>query len=358
MKNEILIVDDSKVNRDLLSFILEDEFAVIMATNGLEAVEIIERKKTQLKVVLLDLIMPEMDGFEVLRQMGARKLIEKIPVIVISSEQEDEAQIKAFESGVSDYITKPFGKEIVRRRVQNVVDLFEYRNSLEEKIEKQSTQLKMQYDILMKQAIQLKENNLRITDILGSVVESRSTEDTTHIKRVKEFTQIIGMQFMEDFPEYELTKDRIETIALASTLHDIGKITIPDSILLKPGKLTQDEYECIKSHCARGCEILDEVDKIWDKEYAKTCREICRHHHERYDGNGYPDRLKGEEIPISAQLVSIAEVYDVLISERVYKSAYSPEEASSMIIRGECGVFSPKILETFRKVRKELLTKL
>lgn len=354
MKNEILIVDDSKVNRDLLSYILEDDYAILKASNGLEAIEIIERKKTHLKLILLDLLMPEMDGFEVLRQMKKSEFTGKIPVIVISSESDDEVQVKAFEYGVSDYITKPFGKEVVKQRVQNVIDLFDYRNSLEEKIQYQTNQLKTQYDILMQQAIQLRDSNLRITDVLGSVVESRNMEGSLHIKRVKEFTEIIGMQFMKDNPEYSLTKEKVKLIALASSLHDIGKISIPDSILFKPDKLTEDEFDYIKSHPARGCEILEEIDKIWDKEYAKICYEICRYHHERYDGKGYPEGLKGDEIPVSAQLVSIADAYEVLTSERIYKAAYSSEEAFSMIMRGECGVFSPKLLESFRKCKKSL----
>ena len=199
----------------------------------------------------------------------------------------------------------------------------------------------------------LRENNQQIIDMLGTVVEYRNLESGEHIKRVKGYTGILAECAMKEYPEYGLTEEKIHTIVAASSLHDIGKITIPDSILLKPGRLTEDEYEYMKSHTIRGCELLDEIDQEWEPDYKKVSYEICRHHHERYDGKGYPDGLKGEEIPISAQLVSVADVYDALVNERCYKDAYSPDEAYRMIINGECGVFSPKLMEVFRKVRRD-----
>ena len=189
-------------------------------------------------------------------------------------------------------------------------------------------------------------------DILGTVVEYRNLESGQHIERVKGYTKLLAEQLMKDYPEYGLTSDKVSVITSASALHDIGKIAIPDAILMKPGKLTQEEFEYMKSHTTKGGEILNSIKNVWDEEYGKVSYEICRHHHERYDGRGYPDGLKGEQIPLSAQIVSIADVYDALVNERVYKSAFSKEKAFQMIVTGECGVFSPKLLDCFWNARR------
>lgn len=252
-----------------------------------------------------------------------------------------------------DYITKPFNNVIVQKRVKNAAGLYKYKMQLEERVEEQTSVLRKAYQALKIQAEKLRENNQQIIDMLGTVVEYRNLESGEHIKRVKGYTGILAECAMKEYPEYGLTEEKINTIVAASSLHDIGKITIPDGILLKPGRLTEDEYEYMKSHTIRGCELLDEIDQEWEPDYKKVSYEICRHHHERYDGKGYPDGLKGEEIPISAQLVSVADVYDALVNERCYKDAYSPDEAYRMIINGECGMFSPKLMEVFRKVRRE-----
>lgn len=234
--------------------------------------------------------------------------------------------------------------------IQNRTDTEEI---LEEKVEKQSEMMKRQYKLLLQQAEKLRESNIRIIEILGTVVECRNLESGEHIKRVKGFTKILAESLMREYPEYKLTPQCVEIISATSALHDIGKISISDSILLKPGKLTDEEYEYMKSHTTRGCEILENIKDVWDEKFHETGYKICRYHHERYDGSGYPDGLAGDDIPIEAQIVSVADVYDALISERVYKEAYAPEEAYRMIITGECGVFSPKLLECFKKVKKE-----
>lgn len=315
--------------------------------------EMIGREREQLSAVLLDLIMPEVDGFAVLKWMREKSLIGQIPVMVISGETSSEAEKKCFDFGVSDFIQKPFNEAIVKRRLQNIVNLFTYQNQLEEKVEKQTEVLRKQNRILQLQAERMRENNIRIIDILGNVVESRNLESGEHIKRVKGFARILGYQLMKDYPEYGLTDERVEMIAEASALHDVGKIAIPDNILLKPGRLTEEEFELMKSHTTRGCDILNNIEGIWEDDYRQTSYEICRHHHERYDGRGYPDHLAGEDIPLAAQIVSIGDCYDALVSERVYKSAFTKEEAFHMIIHGECGVFSPKLLESFRNAKKE-----
>lgn len=354
MRSKVLIVDDMELNREMLTTILEDEYPILEADGGRKAIEMIRENKDDIAVVLLDLIMPEVDGFAVLETMKNQSWLKTIPVLVITAESRAEVENRCFEMGVADFIKKPFDNAIVKNRVKNIVDLFGYRNQLEEKVEKQTRAIKKQYKLLMIQAEKLKESNTNIIDILGTVVEYRNLESREHIKRIKGFTKILAEQMMNDYPEYGLTQEKIDIIVSASALHDIGKIAIPDSILLKPGKLSKDEDEYMKSHTTRGCEVLNNIKDVWDEAYSKVSYEICRYHHERYDGKGYPDRLAGEAIPVPAQLVGLADVYDDLISELMYKSAYSDEEAFHMVVSGECGVFSPKLLECFRRARKKL----
>ncbi len=351
MRNRILIIDDSEFNRDLLKVLMEDDYDVEEAADGKEAVQMLQAKWNQIDAVLLDLQMPVMDGYEVIRHMKENNWMNKIPVLVITSERSIEIENKCFELGVSDFVAKPFDAGLVKNRVKNVVELFSYKNDLEDKVEQQTATLKSQYQMLKMQATKLHETNDKIVEILGTVVEYRNLESGEHIKRVKGFTKVLAQQIMADYPEYGLTESVVQTIVAASALHDVGKIAIPDKILLKPGRLTDEEFEYMKSHTTRGFDMLSALEGIWDDEYRRIAHEICRYHHERYDGRGYPDGLKGEEIPISAQIVSVADVYDALVSERVYKDAYSKEEAFHMIINGECGVFSPKIMECFRQVR-------
>lgn len=353
MRNKILMVDDVELNLDMLEMILNDEYFILKAGNGKQALELMEKFHEEIAVLLLDLIMPEIDGFAVMDIMKEKGWMDKIPVLIISGETAVDTEKKCFKYGISDFIRKPFDNMLVKKRVSNVFHLFQYQNELEQKVEKQTEALRRQFKLLQIQAEKLKKSNENIIDVLGNVVEGRHLESGEHIKRVKGFTEILAREVMKEYQEFGLTEKKIEVIVVSSSLHDIGKIAIPDNILLKPGKLTDEEYEYMKSHTTRGSEILKQLKDVWDEDYQKTCYEICRHHHERYDGRGYPDGLKGEEIPISAQIVSIADVYDALVSERVYKSAYSKDEAFHMIVTGECGVFSPKLLECFRNVKPE-----
>lgn len=353
MRNSVLIVDDIEINRELLEEMLKDEYDVILAATGKETLSILDKKHEEIAVMLLDLVMPEMDGFQVIENVRTHAWGSQLPVIIISSESTEKAEKRCFDMGVADFIHRPFDSILVKKRVSNIISLFQYQEGLEQKIEKQTETLKKQYKLLQMQAEQLRQSKENVIDILGTVVEYRNLESGEHIKRVKGYTRILAERMMKDYPEYGLTQDKIEIIVSASALHDIGKIAIPDSILLKPGKLTNDEFEYMKSHTTRGCEILNNIENTWDQEYGKYTYEICRYHHERYDGKGYPDGLKGEEIPVSAQIVSIADVYDALVNERVYKSAFAKEKAFQMIVTGECGVFSPKLLDCFWNVRRE-----
>lgn len=352
MKNKILVVDDAELNRELLQDILQDVYEVVMSEDGEQAIEKLNTMNEDTAALLLDLQMPKMDGFAVMEEMKKQGWMNKIPVLVISGERAIEIENRCFEIGVSDFIHKPFEPALVKNRVKNVVDLFAYKNHLEEKVESQTETLRKQNRILQMQTEKLKANNERIIEVLGTVVESRNLESGEHIQRVKGFTRILAYQMMKDYPEYHLDEKQVEMIVTASSLHDLGKIAIPDKILLKPGRFNEEEFEYMKSHTTRGCDILNNIGGIWDDEYRQVSLDICRHHHERYDGKGYPDGLKGEEIPISAQIVSIADVYDALVCERVYKDAIPKDKAYHMIINGECGVFSPKLMECFRKSRE------
>lgn len=353
MDHAILIVDDVDLNREMLSCILEEEYTIMEAGDGETALKLVEEHQKDIVAILLDLVMPGMDGYEVMKRLNDMKVIDKIPVLVISGDNAAETEQKCFDYGISDFIGKPFNNMLVKKRVRNAVDSYLYKNQLEEKVAEQTLALRKTCQALRIQADRLKRRNQDVIDMLGTVVEYRNIESGQHIQRVKGYTKILAECFMKEYPEYNLTPEKIETIVSTSALHDIGKITIPDKILLKPGKLTKEEFEYMKSHTTRGCEILDTIKQEWDTEARKISYEICRHHHERYDGKGYPDGLKGEQIPISAQLVSVADVYDALVNERCYKDAFSTDEAFRMIINGECGVFSPKLMEVFRKVRKE-----
>lgn len=351
MRNKVLVIDDAEFNREMLAEILEKEYSVISAEDGQKGIDLLAEQESEVCVVLLDLVMPVMDGFEVMRIMEQKGYLKHIPVLVISGETAVDIERKCFDYGVTDFIKKPFDNDLVLRRVRNIVDLFRYRSGLEQQVESQTVTLKRQYEMICRQAEILRQRNEQITDILAEVVESRNLESGEHVKRVKTYTKILAEQLMKCYPEYGLTEEEVRIIESASAVHDIGKIAIPDNILLKPGKLTNEEFECMKSHTVRGCEVLDHIEGVWDDHYKKYAYTICRHHHERFDGRGYPDRLAGDDIPIEAQIVSVADVYDALVSERCYKKAFTKEQAFHMITNGECGTFSPKLMDCFRNVR-------
>ena len=352
-QSKALIVDDILINREILTEILEDDFDTLEAENGKQALDLIDRYGDELAIVLLDLLMPVADGFTVLEELHRRDCLNRIPVLVISGEASPASERHCLDLGAADFIHKPFDDAIVRQRVMNIVDLYRYKNTLEAKVAEQTDTLVQQNQALQAQAKRLAESNFQIMDLLGSVVESRNLESGDHIRRVKGYTRVLAEALRTYYPEFGLSEHDIEVMVPASALHDVGKIAIPDSILLKPGKLTPEEFECMKTHTTKGCAILESIAGLWDEEYKKVSCDICRYHHERYDGKGYPDALKGDAIPISAQIVAVADVYDALISKRVYKDAYTKSMAYDMIIHGECGVFSDKILDCFTRVRED-----
>lgn len=345
-KKTLLIADDAELNRELLKVIFDEDYRVLEAADGEETIKMLDEHHEEISILLLDLIMPEKTGLEVLDYMRDKGYMDTIPVVMITGEATAETDLRAYEYGASDIIYKPFESKVIRRRVKNIMDLFEYRIYIEKKLEKRTKELIASQEKLQK-------NNEFLINALSSVVEFRSLESGEHIKRVKYFTRIFMNYLKKYYPEYDLTKEQIDLIVNASALHDIGKIAIPDNILLKPGKLTATEFEEMKKHTTYGCEILEKF-KQDENEFYRYCYDICRYHHERYNGKGYPDGLEGEDIPIWAQVVSIVDVYDALVSERVYKTPFAADVAIRMINDGECGEFSPKILKILDMVKEVL----
>lgn len=346
MRKRVLIVDDVEMNRALIAEMLRDTYEISEAANGEEAISFMDERHSEVAVVLLDLVMPRMDGYEVLKIFSEKKWFDTVPVLVISGEKAEAIEQKCFDMGVSDFIRKPFNAAIVRRRVDNAAELMLYKNHLEEKVA-------LQTKTILRYAQKLQKRNSDMIEIIGSIVEFRDVESGEHIFRVKGYTKILAQEMMKRYKEYKLTPEQVQLITSASALHDVGKIAIPDHILLKPGRLTDEEFACMKEHSYKGYLLLQKVKSVWDKEYAQVSSDIARYHHERYDGRGYPDGLAGDEIPIAAQIVSLADVYDALVNERCYKKAFSKDEAYQMILEGKCGVFSPKILDCFTKARKK-----
>ena len=341
---QLLVVDDSEMNREILKEILGKEYRILEACDGEEALKMLEQYGTEISLVLLDIIMPKMDGFEVLAYMNRDKWIEDIPVIMISSEGSESYIRRAYELGASDYISRPFDAKVVYQRVINMIKLYAKQRRL--------------IHLVTDQIYEKEKNNRMMTGILSQIVEFRNGESGLHVLHINILTQLLLEKPMRKSENYDLSWSQQHMIATASALHDIGKIGIDEKILNKPGKLTKEEFEAMKQHTIIGARMLDRLEMYHDEEMMKYAYEICRWHHERYDGKGYPDGLKGEEIPISAQVVSLADVYDALVSDRVYKKAYSHEKAMEMILNGECGMFNPLLLECLveiqDKVRKEL----
>lgn len=345
-KPVVLIVDDSDSNRELLSDILEDDYDIIEAPDGTDAIRIIEEEKKHISIVLLDINMQVMDGYGVLSFMNEKKWIEDIPVVIISSESTSPYIHRGYEMGATDFIVRPFDVVVVKNRVANTINLYLNQKELRKQV--------------LKQIKETEKTSSLMINILSHIVEFRNGESGMHVLHVQLFTHILLQELikLDKDKKYNLNTDYISLISKASALHDIGKIAIPDEILNKPGRLTDEEFAIMKQHSMEGAKMLDTLEIYKDEPLVKVSYEICRWHHERFDGRGYPDGLKGDEIPISAQIVALADVYDALTSERVYKKAFSHEKAVSMILNNECGVFNPIIMECLKNASDEMLRRI
>ena len=329
-RQTIMLVDDAEINRMMLAEILGDQYNYVEAANGREAIRLLERDLT-VDLMLLDINMPEMNGFQVLEQMNHFHWINEIPVIMISAEETSSAIEQAYTLGVTDYIRRPFDAFIVRRRVANTLNLYANQKRLTK--------------LVSDQVCEREENTNLMVGILSQVVEFRNHESGEHIRNIRAVTEVLLHQLVKKTNLYQLSEEDIALIKTAAAVHDIGKITVPEEILNKPGKLTPEEFAVMKTHAAAGAHILEQMPFGQDKPLFRYALEICRWHHERWDGHGYPDGLRGEQIPISAQIVALADVYDALTSERCYKKAYDHDTAIRMILNGECGAFNPLLLE-------------
>ena len=340
IKQRILVVDDSEMNREILCDMLKGDYEIIEATNGQECVSLIEQYGKEISLVLLDIVMPVMDGFEILMYMNRNHWIEDVPVIMISSEESENYIRKAFKFGVSDYISRPFDSKVVYQRVFNTIKLYA----------KQRRLISMVSD----QMHEKEKNNQMMVEVLSQIMEFRNGESGLHVVHINTLTRLLLERLVENTDAYNLTPDDCYLISTASAFHDIGKVGIDESILNKPGKLTEEEFETMKKHTLIGASMLDKLEHYKDEKMIKIAYQICRWHHERYDGKGYPDGLTGEQIPIAAQVVSVADVYDALVGKRVYKDAYSHEQAMKMILNGECGAFNPLLMEVLVEIRDKI----
>lgn len=345
-KQKILIADDSEMNRELLTAILEEEYDIIQAKDGVQAVDCLQKHAEEISLLLLDIVMPKMDGFEVLSYMNKEHWIEAIPVVIISSENSPVYIKRGYDLGVTDFIGKPFDANMVLRRSANAILL--------------GAKQRRMTSIVSNQIYEREKSSKLMINILSHIVEFRNGESGLHVLHIQTITEMLLRQLVQkENNRYALSKEQIRMITTASALHDIGKISIPDEILNKPGRLTAEEFAVIKGHSMAGANMLSELPLDQKEEpLVKTAYEICRWHHERYDGGGYPDGLKGEEIPVSAQVVALADVYDALTSERCYKDAYSHEKAIEMILAGQCGAFNPLMLECLLDISSSLKKKM
>ena len=346
IKQKILIADDSEMNRELLAAILEEEYEIIQVNDGVQAVDCLQRHAEEISLLLLDIVMPHMDGFEVLSYMNKEHWIDSIPVVIISSENSPIYIKRGYDLGATDFIGKPFDANMVLRRSTNAILL--------------GAKQRRMTSIVSNQIYEREKSSKLMINILSHIVEFRNGESGLHVLHIQTITEMLLRQLVQkENNRYALSKEQIRMITTASALHDIGKISIPDEILNKPGRLTAEEFAVIKGHSMAGANMLSELPLDQKEEpLVKTAYEICRWHHERYDGGGYPDGLKGEEIPVSAQVVALADVYDALTSERCYKDAYSHEKAIEMILAGQCGAFNPLMLECLLDISSSLKKKM
>lgn len=343
LQDILLIIDDSELNRVILSEIFSGTYRIEEAADGAEGWEVYQSNKEHICAVLLDVVMPVMDGIEFLRKFRENGEIKNVPVFLITATESPDVLREAYDLGVMDVINKPVIPYMVRRRVDSVIELFRARKKLREKVRQQSSEI-------LKQAEKIIELNQGMIEALSTAIEFRSGESGEHVRRIREITKL--MLEKTKFGE-GLSRDEKEQMSLGAIMHDVGKIAVSDQILNKPGRLTPEEFEIMKTHTVKGAEMLSQIPQMKAHDSYKYAYNIARHHHERWDGRGYPDGLKGDAIPVCAQIVSIADVYDALVSKRAYKDAIHYDRAAEMIKNGECGVFNPDLLREFLRIEKE-----
>ena len=343
-KKSILVIDDSTFNRAVFRDMFNGEYTILEAEDGEEGLRMIKEKRKELAAILLNIVMPELDGFEVLEILQKRRIIKTIPVFMVTSQHSEESCIRGFQMGVMDVIQMPFSKNVIKQRIRSIIELFSMRNHL-------GDMLKVQTEELYRKERETQELYYTLIEALAAAIEFRSCEAGEHVNRIYHLTKLLLERTGYGESLSEIERDRI---AMAAILHDVGKIAIPDYILNKPGKLTKEEFEIMKKHTVLGDELLDSISRVKNSTLYDCVRDICRHHHERWDGQGYPDGAKGDEISPWAQIVGLADAYDALTSERVYKPSYTHEQSMQMILNGECGKFNPELMRAFSDLRDEI----
>ncbi len=333
----ILIVDDSEMTRDILGAVFKESYTIETAENGQAGLELIHRLHSRICAILLDVVMPVMDGVEMLRLLAASGIPEQIPIFLITGETDDGIVHHAYELGVMDVISKPITPYRVKRRVNSVIELFNARKRLASTVE-------VQKDEIVRQAQQIVKLSMGMVESLSTAIEFRSGESGAHVRRIHDITTLL---LRDSCLGEGFSRENIRQIALAAIMHDVGKLSVPDSILNKPGRLTPEEFEIMKTHTVQGCRLLEQIPQMRELPFFHYAYDIARHHHERWDGRGYPDGLEGDAIPLWAQVVSLADVYDALVSKRVYKNSFGFDKAVDMIANGECGLFNPRMLSGF-----------
>ena len=351
----VLVVDDIDINVMVLEEILKDDYIVLTANNGKQALEILHKAEVLPKIILLDVLMPEMNGREMFDILKADKSLQRIPVIFITAENDSESELLA--AGAVDFINKPFAPEIVKLRVKNQISLKNYSDSLEEMVAKKTEEV-------IRKTEEARETLDNALQGLANVIEHRDLESGEHVKRTQLYLGTLADYLINTRSKYsaELMRMQPEIIVKSMALHDVGKIAIPDRILLKPGRLDPDEYEIMKTHTTRGKEIIGELGDVETSLYLKHCEDICYSHHERWDGKGYPQGLKEDNIPLAARLASLADVYDALVCARVYKAAIPFAESVKIIVEGRGTQFDPIIVDAlvaiqdnFQKIAQQYL---
>lgn len=344
LQEQILIVDDEEINRAILANLFEDRYQIVEAENGREGLDRIRELEGSLSAVLLDVVMPQMDGISVLRRMNRRGMTEKVPFFLITASRDDATIQEAYSLGVMDVISKPIVPYVVQRRVDSVVELFRARRRLGAEVERQREKL-------LEQAQQLAQMGMGMVEALATAIEFRSDESGEHVRRIHDITCYL----LRTTPLGEgLSQDEIDLIGVAAITHDVGKISIPDAILHKQGKLTAEEYDLMKTHTSKGAELLSKIPQMREHTAYRYAYDIALHHHERWDGRGYPHGLVGDQTPIWTQIVALADVYDALVSKRCYKEPFPAKVALQMILDGQCGAFNPRLLHYFQEAEPAL----
>lgn len=358
MRNKILIADTDEASREILTEVFEEEYEVLEVENGSKTLDIIMKDYSDIAAVIMDLNLDDMSAAEILEKINKAAWFDTIPFIVLSSDFSIKNEKAVVKAGATDFRRKPFDSAILKKKVNKFIELY----TVNEKLLAENAKT-VELEEKLKKAAGSSQGSSKgeglggsddgVMEFIGRLVEFRNPENINHIKRMKGLVKIMGLEMIKLFPEYKLTPEKVDIIVSASAIHDIGKTAIPDAVLLKPGRFTNEEYEYMKSHTLRGVELLDEFKGVWSKDFSDILYKVVRSHHEKYDGGGYPDGLKGDAIPIEAQLISIADTYDALVNDKVYKKAYPKDVAFNMINVGDCGVFPPKILECLKKCREK-----